>query len=377
MIEFALKNIERQKVRTLLTALGIMVGIASVVTLSSFAEGINTFVQSSLQLSSGKIMVQQVGSGGFMTGFSGSDITTDQVNSLLGVDGVEDVVPINIYIASGAGFAPDLVVIGIDPTKGEYFTGPSVGMYSGRGFDETSGESGIMVIGRDLSEKKNLNVGDFIKVKNKDFEIVGVMERINNANIDGSAMVHIEDLQDALGVETYQFVYVIPADIRQVEAIADNIKNMDETLSASTSKDIARQSSQTVDQLRVFTFGLGAIAAVVGGLGVLNTMIMSVIERRKEIGVMKAIGATKKSIIVQIISESSMISVIGGLVGIGIGFIGAAGLTALTNGSIPATVTPQLAFVGIVFSLTLGAIGGVYPAIKASNLDPVEALRYE
>jgi putative ABC transport system permease protein len=152
---------------------------------------------------------------------------------------------------------------------------------------------------------------------------------------------------------------------------------MDDTLAATTAKDMARQSAQVVDQIRLFTFGMGAIAAVVGGLGVLNTMIMAVMERRKEIGAMKAMGAKRFQIMLHIIIESSAMGLVGGIIGLGLGALGALGLRIATGGNIPATVTPSLALTGIIFAVLLGVAGGAYPAWRASKLDPVEALRYE
>jgi putative ABC transport system permease protein len=162
------------------------------------------------------------------------------------------------------------------------------------------------------------------------------------------------------------------------EQIAEDIEDTDDDYSALTSQELARQAGAIVDQVRIFTFGIGAIAAIVGGLGVMNTMIMAVMERRREIGVMKAIGATNRRVLSQILAESAMISLLGGAGGILLGLIGAVLLSNfIGGGQITATVTPGLALTGLSFALFLGVIGGLYPARKAAGVDPVEALRYE
>ena len=140
---------------------------------------------------------------------------------------------------------------------------------------------------------------------------------------------------------------------------------------------MARQMEELVDQMRFYTTGLGAIAAVVGGLGVMNTMIMSVMERRKEIGLMKAIGATNSLIIRQVLAESAILSLMGGIVGLLLGLLGAIGIGMVLGGMFSAIVTPGLAATGIGFALLLGFLGGLYPAKQATTLDPVETLRYE
>ena len=245
----------------------------------------------------------------------------------------------------------------------------------GRAIDE--GESGVAEIGKDLAERYNLEEGDFFTIKDTDFEIVGVLERQDISDIDGAVMVPLEDLQDVLEIDTYQMVYVIPEDLEDTEIIAEEIEDADDTLDAMTSKEIARQAGEIVNQIRFFTVGIGAIAAVVGGLGVMNTMIMAIIERRREIGVMKAIGATNWMVLRQILIESAMMSLIGGMGGILVGMGASLALGGFTGGAITPAVTPGLAATGLLFALFLGLAGGFYPAWRAAKLDPVEALRYE
>ena len=127
----------------------------------------------------------------------------------------------------------------------------------------------------------------------------------------------------------------------------------------------------------MFIVGIGSIAAFVGGLGVMNTMIMAIIERRREIGVMKAIGASNSMVLKQILTESALISSIGGVAGICFGSMAAIGINIFAGGIITATVTPFLVIGALLFALALGVFGGFYPAWKAAKLDPVEALRYE
>ncbi len=373
MLDYAFKNILRQRTRTILTTLGILIGIGAIVALGSIAEGLDAAIQSGLELTAGKITVMEAGTG--MFGFGGDFDETD-LETIRGLSNVKEVLPI-IYHAGEISFGgPSWVAVGIEPDKVEYLIGENREFEDGRNIDE--GESEVTVIGYTISQNFDREVGDTWTIKEDEYEIVGVLEETGIPDIDTSIAVPFGDLQETLDVDTYQMLYVIPDDVSDTEDLAEEIEDANSDYSALTSQEMARQAASIVDQVRIFTFGIGAIAAFVGGLGVMNTMIMSVMERRREIGVMKAIGATNNMVLQQIITESALISLLGGLGGILLGMLGAFMLSSIIGGGqITATVTPGLAATGLGFALFLGIVGGLYPARKASTVDPVEALRYE
>lgn len=374
MLDLAFKNILRQRTRTILTTLGILIGIGAIVALGSIAEGLDIAVQSGLALTAGKIIVMEKDAGMFgMTG----EFDNEDVEIIEGLSGVKETVPILAYIE---GFDMSMSFswqgIGIEPSKVEYFIGENVEFESGRNIDE--GESFVAVIGKTVADNYNLESGDFFTIKEEDFEVVGVIEMTGIQDIDMGVTVPLEDLQTVTEEDTFQMIYVIPDDVKDTERLADDIEDASDRFDALTTAEMARMASSIVDQIRIFAFGIGAIAAFVGGLGVMNTMIMSVLERRREIGVMKAVGATNRKVLSQILTESAMISLLGGVGGVFLGMLGALLLSSVIGGgAITTIVTPNLALTGIGFALFLGVIGGLYPARKASKVDPVEALRYE
>jgi putative ABC transport system permease protein len=375
MLDLAFKNIRKQKTRTILTVVGIVIGITAIVALGSFAEGINAMIEQNLGSLSGSIVVSQAGSGGIMTGFSGSDVTQEQLDNIKSVSGVDDAVPVLLYMPASHGFggAP-WIGIGMDVDKIGVVLGKSIRMSEGGLYSQ--GERDVAVVGDTVAESLNVKVGDYFQVKDRDFLVTGVIEKAETEYVDSGVFIPLEDMQPLLGKESsYQAIFVVPDNPQQVEAVADEINSQDDTLSAMTSKDMARQVSDIINNVRIFTVGVGAIAAFVGGLGVMNTMIMAVLERRKEIGVMKAVGATRRFLLVQIITESAAISLIGGLVGLFLGWVISISLSLFTGGAITGIVTPGLALGSLAFALALGIFGGLYPAWQAARLDPVEALR--
>jgi len=182
---------------------------------------------------------------------------------------------------------------------------------------------------------------------------------------------------DTYNIENYKALYVVPEDISRIDDLAKDIEDEFDDLSAQTTKELAEQASQIVNMIQVFTLGIAGISVIVGGLGVTNTMIMSIMERRREIGIMKAIGATNKFILTQIVLESVMITLIGGILGVLFGSFGSYSLRFISENFTQVAVTFNLVLGSLLFAIFLGFFGGLYPAWKAVKLDPIEAIRYE
>ena len=376
MLSLALANITRQRTRTFLTVLGIVIGIAAVVALGSISEGLNANIQKNLELNAGKILVSQKGSSGALVGFSGSELTEELVGEIAQVSGVKETVPQLYYVETIDPFrGPDWIAIGIDPEKAEFFKGENIRIQEGRELEPNDGE--VLVAGAGFAERFQLEPGDFFTVKEEELEVVGLLEESGVSTIDDNFLVPLETLQLLTNTDTFPVVYVIPDDLKQIELVASRIEEANDELDAQTATDVARQAGEIIGQIRIFTLGIGAVAALVGGLGMMNTMIMAVLERRKEIGVMKAVGATRRTILRHFLTEALLLAIIGGVIGILLGTAGSAVMGMVIGFARGAGVTAELLGGSFLFAIFLGIAGGLYPAWKAAKLDPVEALRYE
>jgi putative ABC transport system permease protein len=379
MWELALKNIFRQKTRTALTVVGVLIGIAAIVALGSISEGLRVEISRSLEQASGLITVIEESNGGLFLSMSNSELSQETVDEIMNIDGIRDSTPVIYrvgYIEEDASFGqPTLFESGVNPEDIELFTTEGVVLEEGELLEE--GDVDYAMLGWTLSENLDLEVGDTITIEERDFTVKGIYEEFGDPGLDSGVIIPIEIAKDLFETDTYSAVIVYPEDIDEVEDLANSIEDSVEGVTAFTTAEFAQQIDRIVDQIGFFTIGIAAISAIVGGLGVMNTMIMSVMERRREIGVLKAIGATNSYVLKMILIESSLISLMGGLVGLGIGFLASQALGILTQGQANGIVTPRLAVYSLTFALFLGVIGGLYPARRASKLSPVEALRYE
>ncbi|MBU5687954.1 MAG: ABC transporter permease, partial [Candidatus Aenigmarchaeota archaeon] len=308
-IEIAVKNIWRQKTRSALTIIGIMIGIGAIVALGSISEGLRVIIEENLQQASGMITVLQKSDGSLFTAIARSRITEQQLEEISKVNGVKDatgVIMRGSYLNGQGGFSqPDLFFVGIDPTKIDMFVSSNI-RYDGELLEQS--DTFEAVLGDTLAKKLGVDIGDIVTYRGYEFQVKGILERTGDTGTDSSLIVNIQTAKDVLDIEDYNMVIVLPEDLDEVGDVAKSIEDSVEGVSAITTEQFAKQISNIVDQISFFTVGIAAISAIVGGLGVMNTMIMSVMERRKEIGILKAIGATRKFILKQIIIESALLS---------------------------------------------------------------------
>jgi len=393
MLDIAVKNVFRQKIRSALTILGIAMGIGLVLTLGSIGEGLNQQI------------TQQFGNvGGVIDVRDESDnnvgITQDAIDELSSWPEIESVVPVGQYRVTrgfrgfggpgaifghgvGGGGSSALTFTGVNPDDLDYLVGEEINAGEGRKLDSSDDGSDVVLLGYTAAENQNLNVGDeieYVKTSNQSttsyyFQVVGILEETGDTSIDNAAYAPLKTLQEIEDDDRITSLKVKLVDVTQVENVTQKINDQVDGVRAQSFLTMVRQIESTLGTVQMAVYGIGAVSLIVGGLGIMNTMIMSVMERRREIGVMKAIGATTNTILLQVLQESAILSLIGGFIGLSLGYLSIALVQQYST--FQPIMTTSLIAIGLGFSLVLGMGAGLYPAWSASQLDPIKVLRYE
>ncbi len=392
------RNLTRRKLRSILTISGIVIGIFALTTMGALSERFNQQLNAGVQYYGSNVQVgapdQQ------RTGL----LPLSKMDEIKSVQGVAAVFPTYSFLLTpGTGFsfggAPETIFNRI-PDESPYAR-PQITI--GQGRDLSGDSTGEVVLGTTLAKEYKESVGDSVDlpIKPKDaasnfvnhsFKVVGILKPTGTAP-DGYAYVSTSDARMLLGdtlptaiSQTLDLSQVAPgftvygqpgASLNELDQIAQRINEQVTGLKATKPSVSVNGYKQFASLFTVITTAIGILALVIGGLSVVNTMVMAVSERFREIGLKKAVGARTTDVLREFLAEAAMIGLIGGLVGYGL----AAALTLFINSSSFAgtlqlfLLTPKLTVLVIGFAVALGALAGVLPAIRAARLDPVTALR--
>lgn len=391
----SLRNIKHRELRSWLTILGIVIGIALIASIVSLGKGLEqTVLQQLRKFGSDMIyIVPGEGDDTLLGILGGGSFREKEVDELEKVEGASLIVPFDVSFVTvefkGEEQSTLIHASPIKETKEIYTESRGFGVESG-GWPDKEGSQEILLGYKIATEKfrEEIFIGDEVRIKGKKFRIVGILSEIGSAEDDNAVYMSVENLEKIMGRKaSYMSIIAIVRPGYDTAAVAEDIRYRlrEERGSADFTVLTPEKTEELVgDVIAAIQLGIMFIALfsiVIGGIGVMNTMYTSVLERRREIGIMKAIGATDGDILAIFMIESGVIGAIGGVVGllIGVGLAKVVEIGAVKSGFkfLKIYVAPEFILGALAFAFILGVIAGTLPARQAAKLNPSEALRYE
>jgi ABC-type lipoprotein release transport system permease subunit len=365
------KNLFRRKGRTILTLVGISIGVAAIVALGAVAQGMRAGFTAVTRGSQADLVLSQAGTMSVLLG-SVEETIADELRTWPEVADVDGVLLSNALIEDSS----PLFLFGYDP-KG--FAIAHFRIVEGQGLAEVRGVRGKpLVLGRRAAQTMDKQVGDTLRVTGTAFRIVGIYET-GDAFEDGGAVIPLKEAQAlALQPRRVSMLYVKLRDPSGEARLKTRVERRFSDLTLSTTSGFVNQE-QILDIVEGVTMAVAGLAVVIGGVVMANTLLMSVFERTREVGLLRAIGWRRRQVLTLILGESLTLSLLGGLAGICLGVA----VTFLLNRSaswlsaLGTQFSPELFVRALGTVVVLGLVGGAYPAWWASRLLPLEALRYE
>jgi putative ABC transport system permease protein len=391
LVSEALQNLRREGLRTFLTLIGIVIGIAAIVSMVSIGAGLGVAVEQQLDsLGAETILVIPAGIQNIRTTISDSD-----VRNLNAISGVENVAP--IYSESAVmEFNGEKINVSISATSAddaEIFD--STGYFDvSDGRDVEKNESTAVLIGSVIANtyfERKINVRKQVLINGETYKVIGILAPQAQSfgggpDTGNSVFMSLDGLQRISDADEPSIIFVTATGKDTVEETAEDIKDYferkygEDSVVVFTTEEILEQVNSLLGIITIFIMGIASISLVVGGIGIMNAMVTSVLERTKEIGLYKAIGASNGKVLAMFLLEAGFIGLVGGIIGVLLG-LGLAGVIAIVGSSfgyaLTSVVTLEIVGGGLAFSIIIGMLSGFYPALRASRLDAVEALRYE
>ncbi len=395
--KLAFKSLFRNKTRSILTMLGIIIGVASVILLVSIGQGLQRYITEQFeQLGANLVVVVpgKVGRGGgnALAGgppnFGGSKLTLADVERVSKIGGPIDSVGAGIENPSDVGYQGKTKYTTVAGMSAEYMKIRNLDVSKGRTITTSDVRAGrnVVVLGSAVIEKlfgQGQVIGREVSIGGQKFQVIGVLKSIGSGglgvDVNDFAILPITSAQKVFGMKTIQVIGVkakTKEDIPQVISVVKKEllkKYKDEDFSVLDQSSLVESINQILGVVTIALGGIAAISLIVGGVGIMNIMLVTVTERTREIGLRKAVGAKPNDILYQFIIEAVALSLTGGMIGVLIGAFGA----FIINHFISTSISFWSVALAFGVSATVGVVFGVAPAAKASKLNPIEALKYE
>jgi len=402
-VKLAFKNLRHRLSRSLLTLLGIAIGIMAIISLLALGEGMQQAVTGELSSLSDVIIVS-TGGGGFSSFGGGRSASAGEYftqRDIAGIERIQGVKTVSTQL-SGSGLAEYngkttvLSLTGMDVSVMKL-------QYANQNLDAgeflTENDQNKIMIGYGIAHDTfdaDISVGGRIKINGEKFFVSGIFEKqgFGGTSSDSIVLMNTRDFQKLTGQSNVSLIYLRVYNVNDAESIAATIQNTingnhgkKDFATATTMTSILKTVQNIIGILQLVLVGIASIALVVASIGIMNTMLTSVMERTREIGIMKAIGATTRDIMSIFIIEGVLMSGVGGVIGIILGVFGSQALTLILRsfmtmgGGSSFQLVPIITITSVVLAITVSLIVGIlsslYPAWKAARMSPIEAVRYE